>query len=44
MYEKIKKIGRGTYGNVWLVRRMSDQQLFAMKQVPHDLNQKDESI
>ena len=36
MYEKIKKIGTGTYGHVWLVQK--DSQLFAMKVVPCDPN------
>jgi NIMA (never in mitosis gene a)-related kinase len=34
MYEKIRKIGSGTFGNVWLVKK--DDQLYAMKRVPCD--------
>ena len=32
-YEKIKKIGRGTYGDVLLVRRKEDGALLALKKV-----------
>ena len=32
-YEKIKKIGRGTYGDVLLVKRKSDGKLLALKKV-----------
>jgi|TARA_B110000305_G_C19400706_1_gene619984 NIMA (never in mitosis gene a)-related kinase len=32
-YEKLKKIGRGTYGDVLLVRRKKDNELLAMKKV-----------
>ena len=32
-YEKIKKIGRGTYGDVLLIKRKSDNMLFALKKV-----------
>ena len=34
MYTKIKKIGSGTFGNVWLVSK--EEKLFAMKRVPCD--------
>ncbi len=32
-YDKIKKIGRGTYGDVLLVKRKSDAKLLALKKV-----------
>ena len=32
-YEKVKKIGRGTYGDVLLVRSKKDQKLLALKKV-----------
>lgn len=32
-YEKIKKIGRGTFGDVLLIKRKSDNMLFALKKV-----------
>jgi len=32
-YEKIKKIGRGTYGDVLLVKRKSDSKFLALKKV-----------
>ena len=32
-YEKIKKIGRGTYGDVLLVKRKSDGKQLALKKV-----------
>lgn len=32
-YEKIKKIGRGTYGDVILVKRKADGALLALKKV-----------
>ena len=32
-YEKIKKIGRGTYGDVLLVRQKDTQDLRALKKV-----------
>ena len=32
MYERIKKIGKGTFGWVYLVKK--DDKYFAMKQVP----------
>jgi NIMA (never in mitosis gene a)-related kinase 1/4/5 len=32
-YKKIRKIGRGTYGDVLLVERLSDNQLLALKKV-----------
>lgn len=35
-YEKIKKIGSGTFGNVWLVQK--NNQYFAMKRIPYDPN------
>ena len=35
-YQKIKRIGRGTFGSVVLVKNI-DEQLFAMKRVPIDL-------
>lgn len=37
-YEKVEKIGRGNYGLVYLIRRKSDKQLFALKRVPIDLD------
>lgn len=33
-YEKIKSIGRGAYGTVYLCRRISDGSLFIIKQIP----------
>jgi serine/threonine protein kinase len=36
-YEKIKRIGRGTFGSVVLVQRILDKSLFAMKRVPIDM-------
>ena len=35
-YEKIKKIGRGTYGDVILVKRKHDGKLLALKKVVLD--------
>jgi serine/threonine protein kinase len=35
-YEKIKKIGRGTYGDVILVRRKEDNEMLALKKVQFD--------
>ena len=32
-YEKVKKIGRGTYGDVLLVRSKKDNTLMALKKV-----------
>lgn len=32
-YEKIKKIGRGTYGDVILVKHKKDNTLLALKKV-----------
>jgi NIMA (never in mitosis gene a)-related kinase len=32
-YKKIRKIGRGTYGDVLLVQRVKDNQLLALKKV-----------
>lgn len=32
-YEKVKKIGRGTYGDVILVKRKADGALLALKKV-----------
>lgn len=32
-YEKIKKIGRGTYGDVILVKHKKDNRLLALKKV-----------
>jgi serine/threonine protein kinase len=32
-YEKVKKIGRGTYGDVILVRKKEDGTLLALKKV-----------
>ena len=32
-YERIKKIGRGTYGDVLLIRRKADGKLLALKKV-----------
>jgi NIMA (never in mitosis gene a)-related kinase len=32
-YEKIKKIGRGTFGDVLLVKRKKDGALLALKKV-----------
>ena len=32
-YERIKKIGRGTYGDVLLIKRKSDGKLLALKKV-----------
>ena len=32
-YEKIKKIGRGTYGDVILVKRKTDGAMLALKKV-----------
>ena len=32
-YEKLKKIGRGTYGDVLLVKRKADGKLLALKKV-----------
>jgi len=36
-YEKVKRIGRGTFGSVVLVQRTFDKGLFAMKRVPIDM-------
>lgn len=33
-FERIRQLGRGSYGIVWLVRRKADQRLLAMKSVP----------
>jgi serine/threonine protein kinase len=35
-YEKIRKIGRGTFGDVILVRRIEDGELLALKKVMLD--------
>lgn len=36
-YEKVRKIGRGTFGDVHLVRRKSDNLELALKKVPLNL-------
>ncbi|XP_033636958.1 serine/threonine-protein kinase Nek8-like [Asterias rubens] len=33
-YEKIRVVGRGAYGTVYLCRRLSDQKLIIIKQIP----------
>jgi hypothetical protein len=33
-YDNEKALGKGEFGKDFLVRRKSDQQLFAMKQIP----------
>ncbi|XP_022092238.1 serine/threonine-protein kinase Nek8-like [Acanthaster planci] len=33
-YEKIRVVGRGAYGTVYLCRRLSDQELVIIKQIP----------
>ena len=35
-YEKVKKIGSGTFGMVHLIRRKADGAYFALKRVPLD--------
>ena len=42
-YEKVQKIGSGTFGMVHLVRRKSDGQFFALKRVPLDKDATDET-
>ena len=37
-YEKVKKIGSGTFGMVHLIRRKADGAYFALKRVPLDMN------
>ena len=41
-YEKIKSIGRGAYGTVYLCRRIPDGCLFIIKQIPVEEMSKDE--
>ena len=33
-YEKVKVVGNGTFGKAWLVRRVEDDLLFVMKEIP----------
>ncbi|CDW79259.1 protein kinase domain containing protein [Stylonychia lemnae] len=40
-YEKVKQIGRGTFGDVLLVKKKDDEQLYAMKRVPFELEQQE---
>ena len=42
-YEKIKKIGRGTYGDVWLVKRKEDGLMVALKKVVLEQSNSSES-
>lgn len=38
----LRKLGEGSFGNVYLVRRISDSQLYALKKVKiTNLNEKD---
>ena len=41
-YDKVKKIGSGTFGMVHLIRRKADGSYFALKRVPlnQDTNEK----
>lgn len=41
-YEKLKSIGRGAYGTVYLCRRISDGSLFIIKQIPVEEMSKEE--
>lgn len=41
-YEKVQKIGNGTFGMVYLVRRKQDGKLFAQKKVPLDMEAREE--
>ncbi|XP_014773599.1 serine/threonine-protein kinase Nek8 isoform X1 [Octopus bimaculoides] len=41
-YEKIKVVGRGAYGTVYLCRRLSDKKLLIIKQIPVEQMTKDE--
>ncbi|XP_068720609.1 serine/threonine-protein kinase Nek8-like [Montipora capricornis] len=41
-YEKLKSIGRGAYGTVYLCRRISDGCLFIIKQIPVEEMSKEE--
>ena len=43
-YEKLDKIGSGTYGMVHLIRRRADGHLFALKRVPVERNATQETI
>ena len=40
-YEKVKKIGSGTFGMVHLIRRKIDGVYFALKRVPIDKDTKE---
>lgn len=42
-YEKREKLGSGTFGMVYLIRRKSDGALFALKKVPIDKEVTDET-
>ena len=42
-YEKVQKIGSGTFGMVHLIRRKVDGRYFALKRVPLDKDATDET-
>ena len=42
-YEKVQKIGSGTFGMVHLIRRKADNHYFALKRVPLDKDAMDET-
>ena len=42
-YEKVEKIGSGTFGMVHLIRRRRDGKQFALKRVPLDKDATDET-
>ena len=42
-YEKVQKIGSGTFGMVHLIRRRADGHLFALKRVPLEKDTTDET-
>ena len=42
-YEKVHKLGSGTFGMVYLIRRKEDGEFFALKRVPLDKDVTDET-
>ncbi len=44
VYEKVKKLGQGSYGEVWLVKHKLFGKLFALKTIEKGRNSNDEEI